>query len=312
MDVIVANGIRKHYGAVEAVAGIDVTVTAGEVVAVLGPNGAGKTTTIELLAGLRRPTAGDVRVFGQRPQHPDVRGRVGAMPQHAEVPESLTVAELIRLVGRYYPYRLPVDDVLGRADLTAKRKARVGELSGGQRQRLSFALAIAGDPDLLFLDEPTAAMDVEVRREFWEQVHGFADLGKTVLFSTHYLNEADAFADRIIVIHHGRVLQDGAPAAIKAVVATKTVRVATDCPLETVRRVAGVEHAALDHDTVNMPAGLARIVVGTNAPEHFLAQLLAAGHRLHDLTVVDTDLETAFVRLTHTGTGTGTDQEDAA
>jgi ABC-2 type transport system ATP-binding protein len=299
VDVIIATDIRKQYGRVEAVAGIDLNVAAGEIVAVLGPNGAGKTTTIEILLGLRRPSAGQVRVFGQRPDAPEVRGRVGAMLQDASAPESLTVAELVGLVGRYYPYALPVQDVLARAGLLARRGARVGELSGGQRQRLSFALAIAGDPDLLFLDEPTVSLDVEARRAFWEQVRGFAALGKTILFSTHYLAEADTFADRVVVIHRGRVLQDGPPAAIKALVAAKTVRLATDLPLAEVRRIDGVEDAELDPDAPGAaPTGLERLVVQSNAPERFLSELLSKGRVLRDLTVTDTDLEAAFVRLT--------------
>ena len=309
MDVIVATDIRKQYGPTQAVAGIDLTVTAGEIVAVLGPNGAGKTTTIELLLGLRRPSAGHVRVFGQRPDAPAVRGRVGAMLQDADAPDGLTVAELVGLVGRYYPYALPVQEVLARAGLLARRGARIGELSGGQRQRLSFALAIAGDPDLLFLDEPTVGLDVQARRTFWEQVRGFAGLGKTILFSTHYLAEADTFAGRVLVIHRGRVLQDGPPAAIKALVAAKTVRLATDLPLAEVRGIDGVEHAELDPEGPGAAlAGLERLVVQSNAPERFLSELLARGRTLNDLTVVDTDLEAAVVRLTQ---GDG-DKEAAA
>ena len=309
MDVIVATDIRKQYGPIQAVAGIDLTVTTGEIVAVLGPNGAGKTTTIELLLGLRRPSAGHVRVFGQRPDAPAVRGRVGAMLQDADAPDGLTVAELVGLVGRYYPYALPVQEVLARAGLLARRGARIGELSGGQRQRLSFALAIAGDPDLLFLDEPTVGLDVQARRTFWEQVRGFAGLGKTILFSTHYLAEADTFAGRVLVIHRGRVLQDGPPAAIKALVAAKTVRLATDLPLAEVRGIDGVEHAELDPEGPGAAlAGLERLVVQSNAPERFLSELLARGRTLNDLTVVDTDLEAAVVRLTQ---GDG-DKEAAA
>jgi ABC-2 type transport system ATP-binding protein len=309
VDVIVATDIRKQYGPVEAVAGIDLTVAAGEIIAVLGPNGAGKTTTIEILLGLRRPSAGQVRVFGQRPDAPQVRGRVGAMLQDAGAPESLTVAELIGLVGRYYPYALSVGEVLSRSGLTSRGGARVGELSGGQRQRLSFALAIVGDPDLLFLDEPTVALDVQARRGFWEQVRGFAALGKTILFSTHYLAEADAFADRVVVIHQGRVLTDRPPAAIKALVAAKTVRLATDLPLEQAQGIDGVEHAEVDPNRPGgTPAGLERLVVQSSAPERFLSELLSAGRTLHDLTIVDTDLEAAFVRLTRRDR----DQEAAA
>jgi ABC-2 type transport system ATP-binding protein len=308
VDVIVATDIRKQYGRLTAVAGIDLTVAAGQVVAVLGPNGAGKTTTIEILLGLRRPDAGQVRVLGRRPDAPATRGRVGAMLQDAHAPEGLTVAELVGLVGRYYPYALPVPEVLARAGLAARRGARVGELSGGQRQRLSFALAIVGDPDLLFLDEPTAALDVQARREFWDQVRGFAALGKTILFSTHYLVEADTFADRVVVIHRGRVLQDGPPAAIKALVAAKTVRLATDLPLAEVRGIDGVEHAEVDLEAPGAaPAGLERLVVQSTAPERFLGELLARGRALHDLTVVDTDLEAAFLRLTRLDS-----QEEAA
>jgi ABC-2 type transport system ATP-binding protein len=299
VDVIVATDIRKQYGPVQAVAGIDLTVTAGEIVAVLGPNGAGKTTTIELLLGLRRPSAGRVRLFGRPPDAPQVRGRVGAMLQDADAPESLTVAELVGLVGRYYPYALPVPEVLSRAGLASRGGARVGELSGGQRQRLSFALAIAGDPDLLFLDEPTVALDVEARRAFWEQVRGFAALGKTILFSTHYLAEADTMAGRVVVIHQGRVLHDGPPAAIKALVATKTVRLATDLPLAEIRSIDGVELAQVDPDAAGpTPSGLERLVVQSNAPERLLSELVSKGAALHDLAVTDTDLEAAFVRLT--------------
>jgi ABC-2 type transport system ATP-binding protein len=299
LGVIVTIGIRKQYGKVQAVAGIDLTVTAGEVVAVLGPNGAGKTTTIEILLGLRRPSAGQVRVFGMRPDAPQVRSRVGAMLQDADAPESLTVAELVGLVGRYYPYALPVGEVLSRAGLADRGGVRVGELSGGQRQRLSFALAIVGDPDLLFLDEPTVALDVEARRTFWEQVRGLAALGKTILFSTHYLAEADAFAGRVVVIDQGRVLTDGPPAAIKALVAAKTVRLVTDLPLADVRGIDGVEHAELDLSGPGLtPVGLERLVVQSSAPERLLGELVSRGAALHDLTVVDTDLEAAFVRLT--------------
>jgi ABC-2 type transport system ATP-binding protein len=295
MHAVVATGIRKRYGAVEAVAGINLRVREGEVVAMLGPNGAGKTTTIELLLGLRRPSGGTVRVLGGRPDDRSVRGRIGAMLQDSEVPPGMTVTEVVRLIGRYYPYALPVDDVLRRADLLSRRRCRIGELSGGQRQRLSFAMAIVGDPDLLFLDEPTAALDVESRRAFWAEVRGFADLGKTILFSTHNLAEADTFAERVIVIHRGAVLQDGTPGEIKARVAAKTVRLRTDAPAAEVRRIAGVTH--VEH-TLGGGGGAAHLVIRTSTPERLLYQLLAGGRSIADLTVVETDLESAFLHLT--------------
>jgi ABC-2 type transport system ATP-binding protein len=174
-------------------------------------------------------------------------------------------------------------------------------LSGGQRQRLSFALAISGDPDLLFLDEPSVALDVEARRGFWEQVRGFAELGKTVLFSTHYLTEADTFADRILVVHRGRLIQDGPPAAIKALVAARTIRLATDVPLHELERIPGV---ALVEPA--QAGDVQRFVIQSSRPEQVVAELVTAGHSFHDLTITETDLETAFVRLTEPR------QEDAA
>jgi ABC-2 type transport system ATP-binding protein len=307
MEAVVARDLRKSYGPVEAVAGVDLSVASGEVVAVLGPNGAGKTTTIEMLLGLRKPTGGSIQVFGEAPDHRAVRGRIGAMLQDTDAPPGWTVSEMVSLVGRYYPYSLPVDDVLARADLTSQRGARVAALSGGQRQRLSFAVAIAGDPDLLFLDEPTAALDVEARRAFWHQVRGFADLGKTVLFSTHNLAEADAIANRIVVIHRGRVISDGAPAEIKALVGGKTVRLVTDASPDDVRRIECVGRVDLD-PVAAAPGGRVRLTIQTTVPEQLIADLFAAGRTVEDLTVVDTDLETAFLRLT----GRETPQESAA
>ena len=237
-------------------------------------------------------------MFGLSPHRREVRERVGVMLQESGVPGGLTVAELVRLFGRYYPYALPVGEVLERADLVAKRGAQVHELSGGQRQRLYFALAIVGDPDLLFLDEPTVGMDVAARRSFWEQVGGFAALGKTVLFSTHYLGEADAFARRVVVLHQGRLIADGGPAEIKRLVSNKVVRLKVDLSADEARRYPGVVRAE-DQDE--------QLVVYSDQPEAFLESLFRAGHRVTDLTVEDTDLEDAFVQLTSQPVG----QEEA-
>ena len=200
--VIQAAGLTKRYGDLVAVDSLSLTIGQGDIVAILGPNGAGKSTTIEMLLGLRTPTHGSVRVFGADPNAKATRARVGAMLQESHAPETLTVAEAVDLVRHYYPYALGVEDILRRADLLEKRDNRVGQLSGGQQQRLNFALAIAGDPDLLFLDEPTAALDVAARHLFWEQVRGLAAQGKTILFSTHNLAEADALADRVVAVSY--------------------------------------------------------------------------------------------------------------
>lgn len=296
MPLIVMQGIGKRYGPVEALTDLDLQVCEGEVVAFLGPNGAGKSTAISIMLGLKRPTRGTVRIFGLDPGRREVRARVGVMLQESGVPESLTVTELVRLFGRYYPYALPVSEVLERADLFAKRGAQVRELSGGQRQRLYFALAVVGDPDLLYLDEPTVGMDVAARRAFWEQVRGFTALGKTVLFSTHYLDEADAFAGRVVVLYQGRRIADGTPAEIKQLVSKKVVRLKVALSADEARRYPGVVRAE-DQD--------GHLVVYSNQPEAFLETLFSAGCRVTDLTVKDTDLEDAFMHLTSRPAGQG-------
>ena len=311
--VIEATGLTKRYGDTLAVDGLDLTIHEGDIVAILGPNGAGKSTTIEMLLGLRTPTQGSVRIFGADPNAAATRARVGAMLQESHAPETLTVAEAVDLVRHYYPYALGVEDILDRADLVEKRGNRVGQLSGGQQQRLNFALAIAGDPDLLFLDEPTASLDVAARHRFWEQVRGLAAQGKTILFSTHNLAEADALADRVVVISHGHFVADGTPEEIKATVAARTVRLVTDAPAAALAAVPGVrrvEVAAGESDDTEHPV----LVVQTTAPEDLLARLFAEGRRVEQLSVTDTDLETAFIHLVGTpaaspaGSTTATDR----
>ena len=281
--------VTKRYGATQALQGIELSVRQGEIVSVLGPNGAGKTTSIQIMLGLREATSGEVALFGLRPDSRAARSRVGAMLQESGVPDTLTIRELLALFRRYYPQGLPVDELLDRADLRGKQGSQVRSLSGGQKQRLYFALAIAGDPDLVFLDEPTVAMDVETRRAFWKQVQGFAELGKTILFSTHHLEEADAFATRIVVIHQGRVIANGTPREIKRLVADKTVRLRTDAPVADLRAADGVQHAELENG---------HAVIYTHEPEALLGRLFRDGRTVEDLTVTDTDLEAAFVSLT--------------
>ncbi len=313
VTIIEATALTKRYGDLTAVDALDLRIRPGERVAILGPNGAGKTTTIEMLLGLRRPSSGQVRLFGIEPGQPRARARIGAMLQDTAVPESLTVSETVDLVRHYYPVALPVTEVLARADLTEKAGSRVSQLSGGQRQRLGFALAVCGDPDLLFLDEPTAALDVEARRLFWAQVRGLAEAGKTILFSTHNLAEADALAERIIVISRGRVIADGSPGQVKGMVAATTVDLTTNAADDVLLGVDGVQ-AVVDapggpgavayapvsdgphrHTGVGSAGHTRRVM--TSRPEDLLRHLFGAGYAVADLRIADADLETAFLHL---------------
>ena len=282
--------LRKVYGDNTAVDGIDLTVPTGEVVAVLGPNGAGKSTLLELIIGLRAATSGNASLFGTSPAR--VRHRFGAMLQDSQAPEALTVAESVDLVGHYYPRRLPVGEVLERADLTSKASRKVGQLSGGQRQRLNYAMAIAGDPDLLFLDEPTAALDVGARLRFWEQVRDFAGRGRTVVLSSHNMDEVQQLAGRVVLVHRGRIVADDTPAEV-ASVAVRTVRLRTDAAPSALAELPGVR--AVDTE----PDG--RLVVHTNTPEDLLGALFRGGSAISDLTVSDFDLEAAFLHLVGEG-----------
>jgi ABC-2 type transport system ATP-binding protein len=290
--IVELRGITKHYGNVRALDGLDLDVSAGEVVAILGPNGAGKTTAISLMLGLRRPSSGTVRVFGQDPLHRGVRERLGAMLQESGVPATLRVDEVVDLFRAYYPIALPRDEVLEAADLLDLRGRPVGKLSGGQRQRLYFALAISGDPDLLFLDEPTVGMDVGARRAFWDRIRALAGLGKTVLFSTHLLEEADALATRIVLIDHGRVVATGTPAQVKARVAGKRIRVRGALTPEILAAIPGAS-------PVGREGGYHLLAAEDAMP--VLRHLMTLGSLVEEVTVEDAGLEAAFLGLTDEG-----------
>ena len=208
--------VSKNYGAVQALKNFSLEVRAGELTAVLGPNGAGKTTAVKLLLGLARPTSGKVSVFGGDPTVLATHLRVGAMLQVGRVPESLRVREHIDLFSSYYSQPLPIEQTLAIAGIDNLRDRKFGELSGGQKQRVLFALAICGNPDLLFLDEPPVGLDVEARHLLWDEIRQLLMLGKTVVLTTHYLEEADALADRVVVINKGSMIAEGTPQEIKA------------------------------------------------------------------------------------------------
>ncbi|GAA3830662.1 ABC transporter ATP-binding protein [Streptomyces coacervatus] len=208
--------VSKTYGTVRAVDGLSLALHPGETVALLGPNGAGKSTTLDLLLGLKHADSGTVRVFGTSPRDAIVAGRVGAMLQSGGLMDEVTVAELVKLACDLHPKPYKAKDVLARAGISQIADRKVNKLSGGQAQRVRFALATAGDSDLIVLDEPTTGMDVSARQAFWATMREQADQGRTVLFATHYLEEADAIADRVLVLHRGRLLADGTAAEIKA------------------------------------------------------------------------------------------------
>ncbi len=280
----------KTFGAVQALRGIDFAVQPGETVALLGPNGAGKTTAISLMLGLRAPTTGSAALFGRDPRDPASRTRIGVMLQESGVPDTLKVREVAELFRRLYPRPIDVREALHIARLEEKANALVATLSGGQKQRLYFALAVVGDPDLLFLDEPTVSLDVEARRAFWEQIGGMVGAGKTIILTTHYLEEADALADRIVVINQGRIVVEGSPSEIKARVGAKRVRFrAADFDDMRLPLLPGVQRATRVADMVE---------VYTLQPELLLATLFREGVSIHELEVVGAGLEDAFLSLT--------------
>ena len=286
--------VSKNFGQVKALRHVNFDIHAGELVALLGPNGAGKTTAVKLLLGLARPAAGHVSIFGGNPVNAEVRTRVGAMLQVAKVPETLRVREHIDLFSSYYPAPLPVAETLAIAGLEEIKDRLFGELSGGQRQRVLFALAICGDPDLLFLDEPTVGMDVEARRLLWQQIRSLVSRGKTVLLTTHYLEEADALADRVVVIHRGEIIAQGAPQEIKAKTSGQRIRCCSDLPLELVREMPGVVEAAKNGDWFE---------IRTTAAEPVLRELFRRDPAIRGIEVTSAGLEEAFLALTSEDNG---------
>lgn len=215
VEAATLRSVVKTYGSHRALDGVDLNVGRGELVALLGPNGAGKTTAVKLLLGLLKPDSGFAQVFGRDPRESRHRQRLGAMLQVGRVPETLRVREHIDLFSSYYPHPLPMAEIVSAASLQGLENKRFGDLSGGQKQRVLFALAICGDPDLIFLDEPTVGLDVHSRRAMWKQIRALLTRGKSILLTTHYIEEADALADRVIVINHGRIIANGTPAEIK-------------------------------------------------------------------------------------------------
>lgn len=289
-------GVTHRYGRRTALNRLDLHVAQGEVVALLGPNGAGKSTTISVLLGLIRPQEGCVEVLGSDPRRAVADGRVGAMLQSGSgvgLPPGVRVEQVLTLVRQLYHRPAQFDWIVERADVSQLLRRRTDRLSGGQAQRVRFAIAIAGDPEILFLDEPTSAMDVESRQVFWRMMRAFGDEGRTVVFATHHLAEADQIADRVVVLNHGRLVADGPGATLKAAVATRRLRFVLDGPdvpalstLDGVTEVkvcgTGVSLDSLDADAT-------------------IRDLVGRGICFRDLEITGAGLEQAFVAVTGAG-----------
>ncbi|MFF3071647.1 ABC transporter ATP-binding protein [Kitasatospora sp. NPDC057936] len=315
-DVAAFRGVGKSYGRVRAVDGLDLVLRPGETVALLGPNGAGKSTSLDLLLGLREPDQGTVSLFGTGPREAIAAGRVGAMLQSGGLMADVKVRELVKLACDVHPRGREVAQVLTDAGVTELAERRVDKLSGGQEQRVRFALAIAGDSDLIVLDEPTTGMDVTVRQAFWASMRAQADAGRTVLFATHYLEEADSIADRVLVLHRGRLIADGTSAEIKARAGARRVAfelhdadLAPDAgPFDggVLRTLPGVQ--SLDV-TARVP-GVRTVRIRTADADASVAGLYRAGLYPRGLEVTGLGLEQAF--LTITGEQDDRDDRNAA
>jgi ABC-2 type transport system ATP-binding protein len=289
------NVTKRYSNGVVALDGLSLQLNPGEIVALLGPNGAGKSTAVKLMMGLSSPTSGGVSIFGADPRQTAARLRTGVMLQIGRAPEVLRVREHITVFRGYYPNPMPYAEIIKSAGLEGLEERMFGQLSGGQKQRVLFGIALAGDPDLIFLDEPTVGLDIEARRGMWAQIRSLAARGKTVLLTTHYLEEADALAHRIVVINKGKVVCEGTPAEVKSLGGgngsrnVKLIRCATTLAVGLLQAIPGVTQ-------VDVADGVAQITSTT--PEATLRELLALDQGLHSLEVASPALEDAFLALT--------------
>lgn len=287
---IALSGLRKRFGQTVAVGGVDLTVAPGEVVALLGPNGAGKSTTIDMLLGLATPDDGTAHVFDRTPHQAIATGHVGAMLQIGQLLPDITVKEIVTMIASLHRHPLTVVDALERAGVADLAGRRAGRLSGGQMQRVRFAMAIVADPDLIVLDEPTAGMDVESRLAFWQSMRAQAQGGKTVLFATHYLEEADEHADRIVVMNGGLIVADGSTTEVKSIVSGRVVRATLPrADEQALHELPGVEQAAVHGSSVELRC---------TDSDATLRALLAQYPDARDIEVSGADLTDAFLALT--------------
>ena len=286
------SSVTKKYGKVTALNNVNMNVRAGELLAVLGPNGAGKTTAVRLMLGLSRPLAGQVAVFGRDPRTASARARIGAMLQVAKVPETLKVKEHINLFRSYYANPLSLRATLEAAGLEGMEDRLFGALSGGQKQRVLFALAICGNPDLLFLDEPTVGLDITTRHLIWQQIRRLIQQGRTVVLTTHYLEEVDALADRVIVLNHGVIVAEGTSAEIKSRTAQRKIRCATRLRQNEIENIPEVS-SVFEQES--------RMEILTSQVEPVLRELFLRDPGLTGLEVSNSTLEDAFLKIVGTG-----------
>ncbi len=283
-------GLVKRFGDVQAVDGIDLDIAPGETVALLGPNGAGKSTTIDMILGLAAPDSGEVRVFGETPAQAVQRGAIGAMLQTGQLIRDLTVREVLEMMASFYPNPAAVDDVVDVTGVRGIVERRTNKLSGGETQRVRAAIALVSNPDLLVLDEPTVAMDVEGRHVFWNSIRSIAALGKTILFATHYLEEADSYADRIVLMARGRVVADGPATEIKATVGLRTIRATLPgVALPSLTQLDGVRSADRRGEAV---------VLHCTDSDAAVRALLRDYPAASDIEIAGAGLEQAFLLLT--------------
>ena len=280
---------HKRFGTLDALTGLDLQVRRGELLAILGPNGAGKSTAISLLLGLNEPTSGAALLFGESPRSLDARRRMGVMMQEVTLAPDVRVYELIRVTSSYYPDPMPLHEVLDLTQTATLANRPYGKLSGGQKRLAQFAMAICGRPQLLFLDEPTVGLDITARERMWFTLRELVRQGTSIVLTTHYLEEAEALADRVIVLSRGGVVASGTVADIRAVVARKTIRCVTSLPAEDLRGWPGIETVRADRQ---------RLQITVTDAEKIVYQLLAADRSLTELEVTRAGLAEAFVEFT--------------
>jgi ABC-2 type transport system ATP-binding protein len=286
-------GVHKRYGAIQALDGVDLSLRAGEVLALLGANGAGKSTAIALLLGLSKPDSGSAELFGRTPDTLAARRRIGVMLQSAGIPDNSKVSELLNLTRSYYPMPRSVADSVALAGLEGLLDRRYGRLSGGQQRRVQFALAICGNPQVLFLDEPTTGLDIDARQRMWATIRELVAAGTGVVLTTHYLEEAEALAQRVVVLHRGRVAAAGTMHDVRAHVSQRRIRCLSALDAVRIATWPGVRSAVRGHD-----GNPARIEVLTDAVEPVLRRMLAEDSALSDLEIQRAGLADAFLELT--------------